>query len=102
MAAFRVAKGISQAALAKELGLTRDMVAYYERVASNPSLELVKKVADFFGVTVGEMLNDTTKGRSKPGPPSQFAKIAERLDRLPRAKQKVVAEMLEGILKQAS
>jgi transcriptional regulator with XRE-family HTH domain len=102
MAAFRVAKGISQAALAKELELTRDMVAYYERVATNPSLELVKKVADFFGVTVGEMLNDNSKTRRKPGPPSQFAQLAEQLDQLPRAQQKVVARMLEGFLKQAS
>src|SRR5687767_6155818 len=85
MAAFRVAKGLSQAALAKELGLTRDMVAYYERVAGNPSLDVVQKVADFFGVTVGELLNDTSKTRRKPGPPSQFAKLAEQLDKLPRA-----------------
>lgn len=103
MAAFRVAKGMSQAQLGEALGMKRDLVAYYERSCRNPNLELVKKVADFFGVTVGEMLNDTAgKGRSKPGPPSQFAQLAEQLDKLPRAKQKVVAQMLEGFLKQAS
>ena len=101
MAAFRVAKGLSQAQLAEELGMKRDLVAYYERSAKNPSLELVKKVADFFGVTVGEMLNDVSRAKRKPGPPSQFAQLAARLDQLPRAKQKVVAEILEGFLKQA-
>lgn len=101
MAAFRVAKGLSQAQLGEELGMDRGLIAYYERAARNPSLELVQKIADFFGVTVGELLNDTTKSRSKPGPPSQFTQIAERLDQLPRAKQKMVVEMLEGILKQA-
>ena len=102
MAAFRVAKGLSQAQLAAEIGMTRDRIAYYERSATNPSFEVIQKVADYFGVSVGELLNDTSKTRRKPGPPSQFAKIAEQLDRLPRAKQKVVAEMLEGFLKQAS
>lgn len=102
MAAFRSAKGLSQAQLGAALGMDRGLVAYYERAARNPSLELVQKIADFFGVTVGELLNDITRVARKPGPPSQFAQIAERLDRLPRAKQKVVAEMLEGILKQAS
>ena len=102
MAAFRVAKGLSQTQLAKALGTTRDRIAYYERDARNPSLEVVQQIADFFGVTVGELLNDTTKNRSKPGPPSQFAQLAERLDRRPRAQQKMVAQMLEGILKQAS
>jgi transcriptional regulator with XRE-family HTH domain len=102
MAAFRVARGLSQEQLAKELGMTRALVGYYEREAPNPSLDLVKKVAGYFGVTVAELLNDTPKGRVRPGPPSQFAQIAERLDQLPRAKQRVVAEMLEGFLKQAS
>lgn len=102
MAAFRVAKGLSQQQLAKELGMTRSRINYYERAATNPSMEIVEKVADFFGITVGELLNDTTKGRSKPGPPSQFAQLAEQLDQLPRAQQKIVARMLEGFLKQAS
>jgi len=101
MAAFRVAKGLSQAQLAEELDMTRDRIAYYERSANNPSFEVIQKVAEYFGVTVGELLNDTTKSRSKPGPPSQFAQLAERLDRLPRAQQKTVAQMLEGFLKQA-
>ncbi len=101
MAAFRVAKGLSQAQLGEALGMDRGLVAYYERAARNPSLELVQKIADFFGVTVGELLNDTARTPRKPGPPSQFVQLAEQLDRLPRAKQRVVAEMLQGFLKQA-
>ena len=102
MAAFRVAKGLTQFDLADALGMSRDQIAYYERAAKNPSIEVIEKVAAFFGVTVGELFNDTPRGAKKPGPPSQFTQLAERLDRLPRAKQKVVAEMLEGFLKQAS
>jgi len=102
MAAFRIAKGLSQGELAEALGMKRDLVTYYERAAKNPNLEVVKKIADFFGVTVGELLNDTTKARSKPGPPSQLTQLTERLAKLPRAKQKFVVEMLEGLLKQAS
>jgi transcriptional regulator with XRE-family HTH domain len=102
MAAFRIAKGLSQSQLAKALNTTRDRIAYYERAARNPSLEVVQQIADFFGVTVGELLNDTSKTRSKPGPASQFTQLAERLDRLPRAQQKAVATMLEGYLKQVS
>ena len=101
MAAFRVARGLSQRQLAEKLGMTRDQVVYYERDAKNPSMEVIEKVAAYFGVSVGELFNDTTRGKSKPGPPSQFTQIAERLDQLPRAKQKMVADMLEGILKQA-
>jgi transcriptional regulator with XRE-family HTH domain len=101
MAAFRLAKGLSQAALADKLGMTRDQIVYYERDARNPSIEVVEKVAAFFGVSVGELLNDTAKNKAKPGPPSQFTQLAERLDQLPRTQQKIVAQMLEGFLKQA-
>ena len=100
MAAFRVAKGLSQAQLAKELGMTRALVGYYEREARNPSLVLVERIAAFFGVSVAELLNDTPRTPKRPGPPSQFAKLAERLDQLPRSQQKAVATMLEGYLKQ--
>jgi len=101
MAAFRVAKGITQFELADALGMTRDQVAYYERAAKNPSMEVIEKVASYFGVSVGELFNDAPRTAKKPGPPSQFAQLAARLDQLPRAKQKVVAEILEGFLKQA-
>lgn len=80
--------------------MTRDQVVYYERDAKNPSMEVIEKVAAFFGVTVGELFNETARAAKKPGPPSQFAKLAERLDQLPRSHQKAVATMLEGYLKQ--
>ena len=100
MAAFRVARSLSQRQLAEELGMTRDQVVYYERDAKNPSMDVVEKVAVFFGVSVGELFNDTARSKNKPGPPSQFTQLAERLDRLPRSHQKAVATMLEGYLKQ--
>ena len=102
MAAFRIARGMSQAQLGEALGMNRGLVAYYERAARNPSLELVQKIADFFGVTVAELLNDVPKGRAKPGPASQFAQLAERLDQLPRSHQRAVANMIEGYLKQVA
>ncbi len=101
MAAFRIAKGLTQFDLADALGMTRNQIAYYERASQNPSMEAVEKIAAFFGVSVGELFNDAARTAKKPGPPSQFAQIADRLDKLPRAKQKVVAEMLEGFLKHA-
>ena len=101
MSAFRVAKGLSQSALAAKLGMTRAQIVYYERAAGNPTLEVVEKIAVFFGVSVGELLNDTTKTARKPGPPSQFTQLVERLDQLPRTQQKFVIQMVEGFLKQA-
>ena len=102
MAAFRVAKNLSQTQLGAALGMKRGLVAYYERSARNPSLELVEKIAAYFGVSVAEMLNDTAKITGKPGPASQIEQLAARAAKLPRAEQKMVIKMLEGVLPKAS
>ena len=99
MAAFRVAKGLSQSALAAKLGMKRDLVAYYERAATNPSLETVQRIADFFGVTVGELLNDTPQGRGKVGAPSQLEKRIAALRDLPPARQKLVIDVIDTVLR---
>jgi transcriptional regulator with XRE-family HTH domain len=103
LAAFRTAKGMTQYQLADALGIKRDLVAYYERAAKNPSLDQVKRIADFFGVTIGELLNDTAATTAaKPGPASQLEQLAARAAKLPRAEQKVVIKMLEGVLPKVS
>jgi transcriptional regulator with XRE-family HTH domain len=99
MAAFRISKGLSQAALGAKLGITRDRVVYYERNARNPSIEIVEKVAAFFGVTVGELFNETApRAATKPGPISHLELLAARAAKLPRAEQKAAIKMLEGLL----
>ncbi len=103
MAAFRVAKGLSQTQLGGALGMNRGLIAYYERASRNPSLELVEKMADFFGVTVGEMLNDTApRSIAKPGPASHLEQLAAKASKLPRSEQKAAIKMLEGLLAEAS
>ena len=102
LAALRKARGLTQPQLAEALGITPEMLNYYERRATNPSADFIGKAAAFFGASADDLLALNTKTPRKPGPPSQFVKLAERLEQLPRAKQKLVAEMLEGVLRQAS
>lgn len=83
--------------------MTRDLIAYYERSAQNPSLEQVKKIADYFGVTVGEMLKDSpARAVAKPGPVSKLEELAAKAAKLPRAEQRAAIKMLEGLLAHSS
>lgn len=58
---LRKAKGWSQSDLAKQCGVSREMIGKYERNEAVPSIEAAKKIADAFGVSldylVGEGLN---------------------------------------------
>jgi transcriptional regulator with XRE-family HTH domain len=102
LAALRKQQGLSQEALAKLLDTTRNNVAYYERKADNPSLEFIERCATALGVTPHDFIGDTPNGRHvKPGPPSKWEQLSRRLAALPRGKQRVVIEMLEGLLEKA-
>lgn len=53
---LRVARGVSQAKVAKEIGVSRYAVYAYEKEKSAPSLESLVALADYFGVTVDYLL----------------------------------------------
>ena len=55
---LRSSKGISQAKLAADIHISRSAVAKWENGLGLPSDESLKMLADYFGVTVGELLPD--------------------------------------------
>ena len=58
---FRERKGITQAELAKVLGLTPKAVNFYELGQREPTLANLVRMADYFGVSVDSLL-----GRDSP------------------------------------
>jgi len=101
IASLRQERGWTQPALAARLGTNVKMVTYYEREAKNPTRKTIEQFAHAFGISPAELVSEpspTKPPRSKPGPPSRLLKLTERLSDLPRQKQKVVIEMLEGVL----
>lgn len=97
---LRIAKGMTQKQLAAALGVSINTIAYYEADAANPSAELIRKLADFFGVEPGLLLGGNRQKKS-PGPTSKLQKQIEHLQRLPKTTQKIVSEMIDGVLKTA-
>lgn len=53
---MRISKGLSGPELAKAFGVTRQAVSLWERGVSRPSKDMQKKIADYFGVTVDDLL----------------------------------------------
>ena len=99
LAQLRNERGWTQPELAKRLGVTVKTVTYYERSATNPTAKTVEKIAQVFGVSPIDLIDHKTSER-KPGPPSKLERLTEQLAQLPKAKQKIVVQMLEGFLQQ--
>jgi transcriptional regulator with XRE-family HTH domain len=100
LAALRKERGWTQPQLAERLGATVKMVTYLERQAKNPTVKTMEQIASVFGIPASELLGSVkvSKRARKPGPPSRLQELTEQLAQLPRSKQKIVVEMLEGFL----
>ncbi len=101
IAGLRQAAGLSQQAAADALGIPQQTYANYEVARARPSAAMLPEIAKLFGMRVDEMLG-IKNGASKRGPAPRLQQQIERLSRLPKAKQKFVMEMLEGVLSQAN
>jgi len=101
LAALRQDRGFSQAELGEILGRSQQQVQAFEKGRRRIPVSGLPTLAKALEVPVETLLGmDETPG--KPGPSSKLERQLEQLAKLPRSKQKVVSEMLDGLLQQAS
>lgn len=99
LAALRKSLGLTQPQLAEMLGISPAMLAYYERKATNPTAEFVKKAAEVLNTSVDELLGHAATPRRRSGPPSQLEQRLQAIRQLPREKQKLVLRFLDSFLR---
>jgi transcriptional regulator with XRE-family HTH domain len=102
IAQLRKDAGLSQQAVADALELPQQTFANYEVARARPPVSMLPVLAELFGVSVDELLGLHKNGAGKRGPTPLLQKQIERLNRLPKAQQKVVLKMLDGVLSQTS
>ena len=54
--AARVNANLTQGAVAKELGISKNSIVNYESYKSRPSVDLAKKFAELYGMTVDDII----------------------------------------------
>lgn len=99
VAELRREQGLSQQAIADEWGIAQQTYAHYEVGRARMPVSLLPELAKLFGVAVGELLG-LRNAAGKRGPAPKFQKQLERIAQLPRARQQVVMDMLDGVLAQ--
>ena len=102
LAALRKLRGLSQPRFAKLMGLSREMVTYYERRAQNPTAEFLQKASQVLGVGANEMLGQPIKPVRKPGPPSEVEARLDAVRKLPRTRQKFVLDFIDTVLRDSA
>lgn len=99
LAAARKAKGLSQVQLAGLLGTTQKTIDYYERRATNPTLEVVERAARALEVPVAELLDlDVPASGQRRGPAPRLLERFERIQQLPRKDREFVINFIDTYL----
>ncbi len=98
LAQARQAIGLTQSQFAVRIGLTQQMVDYYERRARNPTADFIQKAAQILDITVDELLGVKPLRKIKPGPPSKLQQKLEQIQKLPPAKQQAIMQVLDMAL----
>jgi transcriptional regulator with XRE-family HTH domain len=99
--ALREAAGLSQQQLAERVGISQAAYAWWERrpVALRP--DQIQKLATVLDVSADDLLGVQPK-RAKPGPKTKLQAQIEQIQRLPRAKQQTISEVLDMAVKSAT
>jgi transcriptional regulator with XRE-family HTH domain len=84
------------------LEIAQQTYANYEVARARPSVSMLPTLAQLFGVSVDELLGLNRGGAGRRGPTPLLQKQIERLTRLPKSQQRVVMQMLDGVLSQSS
>jgi transcriptional regulator with XRE-family HTH domain len=101
IAQLRKEQNLTQQQLADELGIAQQMVASYEIGRRRVPVSMIPALAKSLAAPI-ETLLGVANGAAKRGPAPKLVRHMERINQLPKPKQRFVMEMLETVLAQAS
>ena len=103
IAALRKARNITQVQLAEKLGISQQTMQSYEYGRRRVPVSAMPVVAQHLTVSLDELFDAPSQGAAKSapakrGPLPQWQLQFQRIATLPRARQQVVMQMLDGVL----
>lgn len=92
-------RGISYSKAGRESGAGEDFIRNIDRKGSFPSIDKVKKMAEYLGVTTSELLGEkeTPTPADGSGRTPEFVQLYERLN---EAEQVMIMKQIRGLLSQ--
>lgn len=102
IAALRKARNITQVQLAEKLGISQQTLQSYECGRRRVPVSAMPAVAQHLEVSLDELFDAPRKvaknAPAKRGPAPKWQQQIEQIATLPRAKQQMVMQMLDGLL----
>lgn len=100
IAEHRKAQDLTQAQLGELIGITQQQIASFEIGRRRIPVSALPLLAKALNVSIETLIDTPTKAASKRGPPPKIQQQLERVSALPKARQRVIAEVLDSMLGQ--
>lgn len=98
LAALRQGRGLSQEALAAEVGVSRRVIAYYEGRDAQPPGALLGSLARALKVSTDALLGLTPVSTKTSPKTARLLKRLQRIEELPPADQRAVLKLVDAML----
>lgn len=102
IALLRKESHITQVQLAETLDVAQSTVNAYESGQRRVPVSALPVLAKALGVSLDELLGETSTAARKRGPAPKLQQHMERISRLPKPQQRFVIQVIESVLAQAS
>jgi transcriptional regulator with XRE-family HTH domain len=102
VAELRRAQNITQVEMAETLGVSQQTINSYEVGRRRIPVSALPALAHSLGVSLEDLLGDNSVATKKRGPAPRLQQQIERIQQLPRSKQRFVIEMLDTVLQQTA
>jgi transcriptional regulator with XRE-family HTH domain len=101
LAALRKERGITQVQLAETLGVSQQAITAYETGQRRVPISTLPLLADTLDITIEALIGKPAKRSArKRGPAPKIQQQLEQIGRLPVAKQRAIAQVLDAMLQQ--
>lgn len=94
---LRAKKGITQADLAKALGVGKSTISMYEVGAREPDFEMLENIADYFNVDMMFLVRPNAAEEQKKAPPMMESEN-EKIDEIIRIASGLSSEDVEKLI----
>lgn len=98
LATLRKQAGLSQTALAQEIGISQRMMAYYEGPSAFPPATLLPAIARVLGVSVEALLGTETAKRKTKAVDTRMQHRLQQIASLPTEKRRQIMQLVDAFI----
>ena len=98
LAELRKAAGVTQTALAAEIGISQRMMAYYEGPIAQPPANLLPLIARALGVSIDALLGVESSRRRAKASDTRLQRRLAQIEKLPVQERRQILQVLDAFI----